>query len=86
MSDEWQPIKTAPKDGTAIFLGVDIATVWIARNGYWSEGDMWDIQGYESQEEVRGWWAPCNSVGQEKLEDIYEPTHWMPMPKPPKAK
>lgn len=81
----WQPIETAPKDGTEILLGVDIATVWIVRNGRWDNGEYWEEQGFDSQEEITGWWAYTNSVGQEMLCGIYEPTHWMLMKEPPEA-
>ncbi|HYF54177.1 MAG TPA: hypothetical protein VEA41_07955, partial [Salinarimonas sp.] len=79
----WEPIETAPKDGTEIIVGVDIATVWIARNAWWDDGEAWDTQGFDSQAEAAGWWSPTSSVGQQKLAGLYEPTHWMPMPAPP---
>lgn len=78
---EWQPIETAPKDGTEVLVGVDIATVWIVRNASFVREDDWVPRGGCGD----GWWAYNNSVTQEMLEGIYEPTHWMPLPEPPES-
>lgn len=80
---EWQPIETAPKDGTTVIVGFDIASVWIVRSACWDDGQGWDSTGFDSLDEARGWWSYCNSVSSEKLEGIYEPTHWMPLPPAP---
>ncbi len=74
--DSWQPIRTAPKDGSEVLVGVDIATVWIVRNARWVDG------GGHFEE---GWWTFKHSVTQEKLQGIYAPTHWMPMAEPPEV-
>lgn len=69
---EWQPIETAPKDGTDIFL--------------------WIPDGREIP--LPGRWEPLIRSRKVKwilddgmfLEDRYPlPTHWMPLPDPPKA-
>jgi len=67
---EWQPISTAPKDGTA-FLG------WLPeRVGYFARQDIatcswtewgsgrWRVNGHNSASD--------------------QPTHWMPLPEAPK--
>jgi Protein of unknown function (DUF551) len=64
---KWQPIETAPKDGTAILALVDglhentgepfIAAVAWYREGFW--------------------------LVNEEGGDTYQPTHWMPLPPPP---
>ncbi len=77
---EWQPIETAPRDGTEIIVGVDIASVWIVRNARFVKATNWTPQ---EPDDVDGWWAQRNSVTQEHLDGIYEPTHWLPMPDPP---
>jgi hypothetical protein len=82
---EWQPIETAPKDGRHILVFVDCAETPIVRLAFWSDGELWEMQGYDSLEEVRGWWSYENSVTQEKLDGPVEPTHWMPAPEFPKA-
>jgi hypothetical protein len=79
--NEWQPIETAPKDGTSVITGVDIATAWIVRFAWWDDGTtFYDGQGHP---ENQGWWSYRNSVAAEKLEGIYEPTHWIPCPPTP---
>lgn len=67
---DWQPIETAPKDGTLILIyekvtprGADVDfRVWIT---YWHSDGEWRS-------------ATCaNSV------ETFEPNYWMPLPKPP---
>src|SRR5687768_480455 len=65
----WRSIESAPKDGTEIIVGGEIATVWIVRNARWVQADEW----LEEPEDKDGWWAYRNSITQEMLEDIYEP-------------
>jgi len=77
MSD-WQPIETAPHDHRVKILGYfPAAEIWPAeiRVIYW---------GYHGRRE-RGWvWAQTgiNADGEFSWRD---PTHWMPLPKPPRA-
>ncbi len=70
MTNKWQTIKTAPKDGTRILL--------------YCEGCV--IEGYFYQNYTRKGWdvvilsshgCGCCSG------DLEEPTHWMPLPQPP---
>ena len=77
---KWKPIETAPKDGEEVLVGVDVATVWITRAAAWCNGELWEDQGFSCRDEASGWWSYCNSVGQEKLEGLYQPTHWAEMP------
>ena len=68
---EWQPIETAPRDGTNIVL-FDGQRVSVG--GWVSAAD----QGAEPGEEYlisAGWWSLDLSDNQ--------PTHWMPLPDPP---
>jgi hypothetical protein len=83
MFGQWQPIATAPKDGTDIIVCVWIATVPIVNSGYYDDGELFSGTGFNSKEALEGWWAWRSSVGSEKLDDIMTPTHWMPLPKPP---
>jgi hypothetical protein len=67
---EWQPIETAPKNGTEI-LGWDeeqqeiVFVIWICIQQWDNPYDVFDWV-------EKGDWA--NPI---------KPTHWMPLPKPP---
>lgn len=83
---QWQPIATAPKDWTAILVYYEKAGVDFVHIAFWDDGDMWEHQGFASQDEVTGWWSYVeNSVSQHKLDGYDEPTHWMPFEAPPKV-
>jgi hypothetical protein len=73
----WQPIDTAPKDGTRIDIW---AKTWLSYNDTfihkrfpdccWSKGD-----------------SECNRPpAWNNLNTEWHPTHWMPLPDPPKEK
>lgn len=78
---EWRSIESAPRDSEDIIVYVDVATIPIVRCAYWSDGEEWSVSGFDSQEQASGWWAHTSSCGAEKMDDIYYPTHWMPLPK-----
>jgi hypothetical protein len=77
--DQWQPIETAPKDGTNI-------DIWIGRER------RTDVRWRMSQDSPnRVWWCELafddwkdrwiwSNLAQEFS---VSPTHWMPMPSPP---
>lgn len=77
----WQPIETAPKDGTPILLsnGVDVSFGnWIKED--FSIREIRDIEGryvdqIENQQEAQ--WMDWDGGMQP------DPTHWMPLPPPP---
>jgi hypothetical protein len=66
---EWQPIETAPKDGTTILAFFADRVGYVARQDVqavaWRENDGWAST-------QTGW-------------TLAWPTHWMPLPDPPKA-
>ena len=79
---DWQPIETAPKDGTAVLL------CW-ARSADGAPID-WrqDPETAGVFVQVASWWAGdgewivyCSMVRDPSLH--FEPTHWMPLPPPP---
>lgn len=81
---EWQPIETAPMDGTSILVHGNKAP------GNPS-GKMETCEAYNTS--VAAWWAGENDgegawicyMGMvQEPECGFEPTHWMPMPEPPK--
>ena len=71
----WQPIETAPKDGTdilAMYIHIDTQIVHAA---FWIGADNTD------DEADIGWWSyEYSEVSRIKLDDWMEPTHWMPLP------
>jgi len=79
----WQPIETAPRDGTEILLsnGKDVAQGWYVHDeggitehrdldGNWM--DQTESDGYIGWFDVGGCMGP-------------DPTHWMPLPPPPEV-
>jgi len=66
---EWQPIETAPRDGTIILVYPDINV------SYW---------GYTKDDDCPHGWIGryCYTVDNY---DTINPTHWMPIPDPPRA-
>lgn len=69
--NDWQPIETAPKDGTEVLLwgrcerdGQFFA--YDCNVGWYDDGSIGD----------KGWTARDLPI---------EPSHWMPLPKPPTA-
>lgn len=90
---EWQPIETAPRDGT-LFLAWGVAYEWSEQIGAmickWNDEERGPgVSGYTQKP---GWVGCC---GSKEIDDEgwdtgngytleVRPTHWMPLPKPPK--
>lgn len=81
--NQWQPIETAPKDGTEVFV-YDAADKKIYRAKWYLD------------EEVQEWDAEDLEAGFYELNKCFEnyddyfmalgnPTHWMPLPKAPEV-
>ena len=77
---EWQPIETAPRDGTWVLLcgfetpdtSDSITNGWgacVVGKGFEHSDvdDPWEVGIYDNFCEL----------------SVYDPTHWMPLPKPP---
>ena len=95
---EWQPIETAPRDGTAVLLWLseDIDRYYVAEHraprlciGFWgspelsfSPGEMWCS--VEAKEEVWGMGGELTGPMSSTECISVSPTHWMPLPEPPK--
>jgi hypothetical protein len=77
---EWQPIESAPKDGTAILAYIPFA---------WANEEPAALQ------DVVEWHGPAGSNGfwfsrtapnyHQACDKRCQPTHWMPLPAPPNA-
>ena len=68
---DWQPISSAPRDGTDILLGWSSGLVLL---GSWLNIEYADI------DEPQGWWAWNEYLGFAKVAGA---THWMSLPAPP---
>jgi len=71
---QWQPIDTAPKDGTNVLLFCTTAVM--------PKTDIYLLCGGEPFESFEvGWWNDDTS----EWETVYcaPPTHWMPLPAKP---
>ena len=73
---EWQPIRTAPMDGTQILVFTVHGDIELS-SFYWMEREIYEAVGA--------------GLFTRRLERSYEgwnsntPTHWMPLPNPPKS-
>jgi len=77
----WQPIETAPKDGTQILL-------WNGAHRFLAYWDKDFSSSWDEEREISipvGAWTDGTvaSWGYEENNQIKEPTHWMPLPEPP---
>lgn len=68
----WQPISTAPKDGSEIIVGSVEGGVFA---GFWS-----DVPNYWGH---FGWFAESDRAACDATRKPFQPTHWMPLPDPP---
>lgn len=83
----WQPIETAPKNGSRIIIAWQLEQgtgEWEQRMAFWdpSHSLQWnketetnEIIGAWTDDAVESWWY-------EETKE-YHPTHWMPCPTPP---
>lgn len=67
--DKWQPIETAPKDGTDILIA-NKHTMFIAL-GDEDEPDYWWVKDWLEERKVYGW-----------TKSSFKPTRWQPLPPP----
>ena len=77
---DWQPIETAPKDGRFILIHVPqgLETGAVTIGAYWKEEDR------KAGRFMRGHWDGWLGMDDDVASSWCEPTHWMPLPEPPK--
>lgn len=76
-AETWQPIETAPKDGTPILVWAD---------GYeWPEVIRWYAYDPEDAAEIGelGYWHYAEETLAESYDWLHEVTHWRPLPAAP---
>jgi hypothetical protein len=80
---EWQPIETAPKDGTNVFVCVPTDSSFPTAAFYLTSAYCEEEYGDPDYMEEGWYWAP--GYPSDFHEYPINPTHWMPMPAPPSA-
>ena len=81
---EWQQIETAPKTGRTILLGyLNSNGYWRTLRGQWFSQEAINEDWEEPEDFEAGWYE--TSVEADEVPNCWgtEPTHWMPLPKPP---
>lgn len=78
--DGWQPIETAPKDGTWFLIIRDSdgeESVEVGRYDPYYRDEYIEVEGglYRKEKQVGYEWSGFNN--------FHRATHWMPLPKPP---
>jgi len=79
--NEWQPIETAPRDETYILVfngdnigeGTEEKQIGVASKSPYEKHDYDGVEMWHAQD-------CCDQM------TFYAPTHWMPLPEPPKEK
>lgn len=83
---EWQPIKTAPRDGTQVLLWAEAwEMTWGIQIGYFMQPEECWATAEGTVDDNDEDFDPHAEVFDESiLEDLNTgPTHWMPLPIPP---
>jgi hypothetical protein len=74
---KWQPIESAPKDGSDVLVMYMHIDTQIVHNAFYASEVDWDDCDV-------GWWSYDHSeVSRIKLDDWMTPTYWMPLPDAP---
>ena len=83
----WQPIATAPRDGSAFLAYGQHTTDNVRRNRvHWRVGDhWWGIILFDVYREV-GMGGSQFVFSKDGAKTWSSPTHWQPLPAPPEAK
>lgn len=81
--DQWQPIETAPKDGTVVLVTNGKESSFAS---WLTEDDIQDLD-FEDDDLTEGFYE---ATDHHKHYDVFyfkfdQPTHWMPLPNPPEV-
>lgn len=75
MNNAWQPIETAPRDGTIIDIWANGERITDCK---WISDDFYCFEDHGDYESYWDWFKVSEWHG--------NPTHWMPVPAPPLIK
>ncbi len=75
----WQPMETAPRDGTLVLL-FDPEVVWIDWDAEDERGNVPKVP----KPMYVGWWRGCWELAHYSAFS-FRPTHWMPLPEAPRG-
>jgi hypothetical protein len=85
---KWEPIETAPKDGSEILVwrkdcGILLAR-WAAASDFMTTAEMErEATGDDEWMDEPDWFC-ADFISGCRLDGSEAPTHWMPLPEPPK--
>lgn len=81
---DWQPIETAPKDGSEILGYRDdcgaLLMRWTSLGEFLTESELSE---YDEETTYQEDWFYADFICGGRLENDQAPTHWMPLPPPP---
>lgn len=81
---DWQPIETAPKDGTEILGWREDAGIMLIR---WTSCDAFcterELDRMDEDTAAKQDWFYADFVSGDRLEDDCVPSHWTHLPTPP---
>lgn len=80
---EWQPIETAPMDGTSVFVYVRGDSLYPTAAAYKSR--QYFEKEYGDAEYMEEGWYWDFGYPTDFHEEVINPSHWMPLPAPPEG-